>query len=177
MATKPRWRRSGFFRLDAVEYQPEERLVRVRFGNGDVGEVAAAVLWRDRPGKPDWPKVRIDPDTCGALQVPTLPGHPTREGELAELPGDVIRAAADVDYRAHVARRAATWARRVGREVARLREERGWTQREAGKAAGVEEWRIAGVESGRIETSLAVIERILKALGSSLQDLKATARR
>jgi DNA-binding XRE family transcriptional regulator len=106
------------------------------------------------------------------LLVPTIPGHPTTEGDIAEIPGDVLRAATDVDYRAHLANRIARRAKVVGRQLAHLREERGLTQKAIAHSAGLEEWLIAGIESGRVEASLTMIARIVEALGASLQDLR-----
>src|SRR5712692_8733946 len=124
----PKWKRSDFYQLDTVEYRPESGRVRVRFRNNEIGEATTEELWRNRPGQPDWSKVTVDPHTHGAILVPTLPGHPTIEGEIAEIPGDMLRAVTDVDYRAHIANRVARWAKRIGQELAGLREQRGLTQ-------------------------------------------------
>jgi DNA-binding XRE family transcriptional regulator len=155
-----------------VEFLPASAKVRLRFGNGDVGEAAAQALWQDRPGLPDWVGVRIEPETGAALLVPTVPGHPTREGDVAEIPGDVIRAATDVDYRAFVARRAARWAKEWGQKLARLREERGLSQQQVASAAGIDRERLAGIEEGRVEFSLAQATRILTAMGGTVEDVR-----
>src|SRR5262249_34963390 len=103
MRNNPKWKRGDFYQLDTVEYRPESGRVRLRFRNNDIGEATTEELWRNRPGQPDWSKVTVDPETHGAILVPTFPGHPTLEREIAEIPGDLLRAATDVDYRAHVA--------------------------------------------------------------------------
>jgi DNA-binding XRE family transcriptional regulator len=172
MATTARWKREGFFLLEAVEYRPESGRARVRYRNQDVGEALVEALWRNRPGRPDWGKVRIDPQTHGALLVPTHPGHPTTEGDVAEIPGDVLRAATDVDYRAYLANRLARRAKEIGQRLAQIREARGLTQKTLALSAGVEEWLVAGIESGRLEASLTTMGQLLTAMGASLQDLR-----
>lgn len=102
LTTEPRWMRGDYFLLDAVAYDPGSNEVRVRFRNGDSVTAPVRDLWATRPGRADWSQVHVDPDTRGALLVPTLSGHPTLEGEIAEIPGDVIRRATDLDYRAYV---------------------------------------------------------------------------
>ncbi len=97
-----RWMRGEFFLLDSVTYDPNTERLRVRFRNGDVAELRSQELWQDRPGQPDWPLVRIDPDTRGAILVPTMADHPTLEGDTAEIPGDVLRMATDAEYRVYV---------------------------------------------------------------------------
>jgi hypothetical protein len=103
---KQKWRRSEFLIIEAVDYRPEVDEVRVRFRNGDVGELATSALWNERPGRPDWKNVAVDPATRSALLVPTVPGHPTTEGLIAEIPSDVIRVALDEDFRNYMAEKA-----------------------------------------------------------------------
>src|SRR5437867_2404302 len=107
--TKKKWNQSNFFILNAVEYRPEVDQVWVRFRNRDVGELATGALWRERAGEPDWNKISIDPATRSALLVPTLPGHPTTEGVIAEIPSDVSRVALDENFRNYLAKRATEW--------------------------------------------------------------------
>src|SRR5438128_7477215 len=133
MASKSEWKRGGFFLMDAVEFLPASETLRIFYENHEVGEAPAHVLWNGRPGKPNWSKTRVDPETRGALMVPTLPG-----GDETEIPSDVIRVATDVDYRAYVAGRVALWAKRVGRRIARMREGRGMSQRHLAKAVDMD---------------------------------------
>jgi DNA-binding XRE family transcriptional regulator len=170
MATQAKWKRGDFFLLGKVTYLPDSKRIRIWFENHEVGETSAQVLWGSRPGQPDWPRVSVDSATRAALLVPTIPGHPTLEGETAEIPADVIRVATDVDYRAYVTRRAADWAKRVGRELAQIRESRGFSQEALARAAEMEEELIAAVESGRIEVSVTTITRLLQAMGANAPD-------
>jgi hypothetical protein len=94
--------RGDYFLMERVEYHPHDDRLSVRFRNADEVEIPGAALWRDRTGQPDWKLVKIDSVTQGALLVPTLPGQPTLEGETAEIPGDVIRAATDAEFRTYI---------------------------------------------------------------------------
>lgn len=100
--TRSKWQRGDFFLLDGVIYQDATDQLSIRFRNGDCVQVPGVVLWKNRPGQPDWRRVQVDPETRGALLVPTVPGHPTIEGTTAEIPGDVVRLATDTDYQAYV---------------------------------------------------------------------------
>jgi hypothetical protein len=101
-SSTPKWMSGDYFLLDAATYHQAADRLQVRFRNADSVEIPTAELWRNRPGRPDWQRVRIDPETHGAILVPTEPGHPTTEGETAEIPGDMIRLAADSNYRKYV---------------------------------------------------------------------------
>ncbi len=171
---KPKWERSDFLLLDAVDYCPDPGLVRVRFRNQDVGEIQAVALWRDRPGLPDWSRVHIDPATHSTLLVPTLAGHPTLEGETAAIPSDVLRAGLDEDYRAHLARLAKSWAEQTGRQLAQMCQARGLSPAAVARRAGLDEASLAQIESGQAEPSLATVNKLLTALGACLDDLVTT---
>jgi DNA-binding XRE family transcriptional regulator len=135
--------------------------VRVWYENHEVGEAPAHVLWDGRPGQPEWRKARVDPETRGALLVPSRPS-----GEVAEIPSDVVRAATDVDYRAYVSRRAAAWAKRVGLTVAQLREARGMSQKKLADSCRLDPSVVAAIERGRQECSAATISRLIEAMGA-----------
>src|SRR5438067_10153504 len=119
MASKPAWHRGDFFLLDAVQFLPAQGKLRIWYENHEVGEALAHILWNGRAAEPDWQRASVDAETRGALLVPTRPS-----GDVVEIPSDVVRAATDVDYRAYVSRRAAAWAKRVGRTIAELRQEK-----------------------------------------------------
>ncbi len=166
MSLKPTWNRGDYFLLDTVEYLPTQGKVRVWFDNHDVREVSVHVLWGSRSSQPDWKRVAVDADTRGALLVPRKNNKANGNG-AEEIPSDVIRAATDVDYRAYVTRRAALWAKRVGRELAQLRHKRGWSQEDLARAGRIEEGILAALETGKIECSLLTITRLVEAMGVS----------
>lgn len=166
-----KWNEGSYFQLETVDYRPETGTLRVRYRNQDVGEAEAQALWHGRPGLPNWTRVQIDPENNGAILVPTVPGHPTIEGETAEIPGDVIRAITDVDYRALVAKEEARYAKQLGGRLSRLRKARGLSQKAAAVRAGLDAGLLEGIESGRIEVSFARATRIAEAWGGSTDDL------
>jgi hypothetical protein len=175
--TKPKWKLGGYDLLKAVEYRSQSQSLWVRYRNNDVGETSTEALWRGRPGQPDWAKVRIDPENDGAILVPTLPGQPTIEGEIAEIPGDVLRAATDVDYRARIAAQEARWAKKIGERLAQIRKRHGSSMQKAAALARVDWERLAGIEAGRIAISHREALRIATALGWKHTDLFPELRR
>jgi DNA-binding XRE family transcriptional regulator len=165
MANKPGWKRGDFFLLGAVQFFPDSELLRFSYENHEVGEAPAHVLWNGRPGRPDWSRARVDPETRGALLVPTLPS-----GEETEIPSDVIRAATDLDYRAYVTRRAALWAQRVGRKIAELRESHRLTQQQLAERAAIDAHVLSAIEKGRQECALSLATRLVEAMGESVPE-------
>lgn len=60
---------------------------------------------------------------------------------------------------------------RVGRNVQELRRERGLSQEELAHRAGVHPTYLSGVERGRRNPTITVLQRIALALGSDIQRL------
>ena len=56
---------------------------------------------------------------------------------------------------------------RTGKVISSLREDKGWSQRELAKAAGVSNSTISRVESGLVEADIGTLRRIAHALGYS----------
>src|SRR6266849_3768770 len=109
---KGKWSQGRYFLLESAKYRPESDLVWLQFRNRDAFEVSGSMLWQNRPGKPNWKRLRIDPDTRGALLVPTA------QGAVEEIPGDVIRMATNADYRAYIVGVATRWAGNIGPHLA-----------------------------------------------------------
>jgi transcriptional regulator with XRE-family HTH domain len=59
------------------------------------------------------------------------------------------------------------WAKVVGRNVRRLRKERGLTQEQLALDAGIDLTYLGGIERGRRNPSVSVLGRIAAALGSA----------
>jgi hypothetical protein len=116
-------------------------------------------------------KARINPESCGALLVPIIAGHPTTEGDIAKILGDILCAATDLDYRARVANRTTRRTKTIGRQLAELGEARGLTQKAVAQRTGLKEWQIVGIESGRLEASSTAIAIMVEAMGADLQDV------
>lgn len=62
---------------------------------------------------------------------------------------------------------------RVGRNMKRLREVRGWSQEELADQAGIHRTYVSGVERGVRNPTVTVLEKLAVALGATLPDLVA----
>jgi len=60
---------------------------------------------------------------------------------------------------------------RIGRKIATLREDKGWSQRMLADHADIEQAHLARIESGLVEPGILVLEKIATALGVSLLEL------
>jgi transcriptional regulator with XRE-family HTH domain len=65
---------------------------------------------------------------------------------------------------------------RIGLNVQRLRRAKEWSQEELSARAGVHQTYLSGVERGKRNASVLVLERIAKALGVDVVDLLAKRR-
>ncbi|GGM83383.1 hypothetical protein GCM10012275_62510 [Longimycelium tulufanense] len=81
---------------------------------------------------------------------------------------DDLRQKRPVD-RDHPAYRAAKLAFELGVQVRELREQRGWSQAELGRRAGMTQSAVARFEAGGTVPTLDVLERIATAFGAHLQ--------
>ncbi len=165
MKKKEKWNQGSYFLLDSARYLSGSESVSIRFRNRDEFHIRASSLWQNRPGKALWNRIRVDPETHGALLIPS-PG-----GELQEIPGDVIRMVTNADYRAHVVRLASDWADQIGRHLSAFRKARGLTQKSLAEAAGLGRVSLAKVETGKVEPSFSTVVKLLAAMGASVQDL------
>lgn len=62
---------------------------------------------------------------------------------------------------------------RVGRNMKRLRDARGWSQEELADQAGIHRTYVSGVERGVRNPTVTVLEKLAVALGATLPDLVA----
>lgn len=62
---------------------------------------------------------------------------------------------------------------RVGRNMKRLREARGWSQEELADQAGIHRTYVSGVERGVRNPTVTVLEKLAVALGATLPELVA----
>jgi len=61
--------------------------------------------------------------------------------------------------------------RKLGIRIARLRERKGWTQQELADDADMHQTYLCGVENGRRNCTVDVLDRIAEALGKDVGDL------
>jgi len=64
--------------------------------------------------------------------------------------------------------------RRLGLRITRLRERKGWTQQELADRADMHQTYLCGVENGKRNCTIDVLDRIAEALGKSIGDLFAS---
>jgi transcriptional regulator with XRE-family HTH domain len=65
---------------------------------------------------------------------------------------------------------------RVGLNVQRLRRDRGLSQEELAHRAGIHQTYLSGVETGKRNPSILVLERIAKALNADVEQLTSKIR-
>jgi transcriptional regulator with XRE-family HTH domain len=61
--------------------------------------------------------------------------------------------------------------RRLGRNLQRLRQEKGWSQEEFADRAGLHRTYVSGVERGIRNPTITVVEKLATALETSIGDL------
>jgi DNA-binding XRE family transcriptional regulator len=93
------------------------------------------------------------------------------QGQVEEIPGDVIRITTNADYRAYIVKLASRWADQIGKNLAAIRKARGLTQKSAAISAGLGRVSLAKVETGKVEPSFATVVKLLAAMGAPVQEL------
>ena len=98
------------------------------------------------------------------LEIPARP-------EPIEVPGFTIRALTDPIFAAHLARKAEESARQVGTRLRALRKARGLTTAQVAERVGMAQQNVSRIEQGRHAVSFPTLEKILAAMGYTLEDL------
>ena len=157
------WDRAAM-RFAAAKYVPRQGILDVTFQNGDHFLVAVELLLSNaRNGASmEWANMRIGA-TGDVIEVPA-------RDTVIEIPWDRIRAIADPDFRAHLADCSAERARRIGGRIRTMRLEANLTRLELAAKVGVAQEMVAGLETGKIEPPIDLIEHLALALGKRLQD-------
>lgn len=159
MSVAPSWTRSSYQRIASARVDAD--LLVVHFEDGTCAGVALHDLLPSPTSKPDWSRMKV-----GRFEIVV----PTSAGEV-EVSWSGLRAISDPVYAAHLARAAEDRARTVGRRVQALREARGMALETLARRAGLDSTTVADVEAGRRTVPLALIGRLVEALGGSLRDL------
>ncbi|HVS39042.1 MAG TPA: helix-turn-helix transcriptional regulator [Gemmataceae bacterium] len=89
---------------------------------------------------------------------------------VLEIPWDRIRSVADLEFRAHLADRAAERARRIGGRIRAMRLEAGLTPTALAEKVGVPREVVAGLEAGKVEARSELMEQVAVALDRRLPD-------
>ncbi len=89
-----------------------------------------------------------------------------------DIPWDTIRALSDPQFAAEMAQAAAHNALRIGATLRTLRRPRGLTTAEMGRRTGMAQRSISRLEKGHHAISFSTPEKILAAMGCTLNDLQ-----
>ena len=141
--------------------------LRVRFKDGSAVAVAAAPLLPAEARDVHWGALSFTPFE---ITVPTATGD-------VEIPWSTIRALTDKDYSAHLAAAADEQASKVGQRLRELRERRNLTSQAVAERADITPQSLSRIEHGHHSVVFPTLQRILAAMGCSLNDLVVPAPR
>jgi hypothetical protein len=133
----------------------------VLFEDQDEASVEVARLLPSRTDAPQWDAMTFD---TYEITVPT-------ENGPVEIPSFAIRAHTDAELDAYLAVEAAKQRRRIGLHVQHLRQRHGMSAAELATRAGVTPTVLDRIEGGEHEVVFPLLERILAAMGHTLDDL------
>lgn len=156
MTAREPWMKPGYGDVEAAKRRGD--VVEVSFANGEV--------------------VQLDPKAVGVtgdFDVEVADGGAavlvkTRQGER-EIDWMVVRAAADPQFAQELRERDAEEARRIGRRLRALRENRGMSQKAAAKLAGMSSPQLAKLEQGETDMRISTLRSLLRALGAHFADI------
>ncbi len=156
MSSHEPWVQPGYADVEVAAYR--DGLVEVVFANGDV--------------------IRLDPAALGVAGDPTVGVAEggaavligTQEGER-ELDWMVVRAAADQAFAQHLRERDAEEARRIGRRLRALRENRGMSQKAVAGLVDMSSPQLAKLEQGETDMRISTLRSLLRALGADFADI------
>jgi transcriptional regulator with XRE-family HTH domain/Zn-dependent peptidase ImmA (M78 family) len=95
---------------------------------------------------------------------------PTSSDDL-EIPWTTIRTLSDRDFSNHLAKSADQEARHIGVRLKELRESRDLSSKDLAERAGIAPQSLSRIENGRHDVTFTTLQRILTAMGCSLNDL------
>ncbi len=147
---------SGYGDVELAAYR--DGLVEVVFANGDVIRLDPAALGVTG-------QLTVGVDECGAA---VLIG--TAEGER-QLDWMVVRAAGDQAFAQHLRERDAEEARRIGRRLRALRENRGMSQKAVAGLVDMSSPQLAKLEQGETDMRISTLRSLLRALGADFADI------
>jgi transcriptional regulator with XRE-family HTH domain len=156
MSAHEPWTEPGYGDVGAVARR--DGLVEVAFANGDV--------------------VQLDPialGVTGEFTVDVAEGGAAvmigaQDGER-EIDWMVVRAAADSAFAQQLRERDAEEARRIGRRLRALRENRGMSQKAIAGVVGMSPPQLAKLEQGETDMRISTLRSLLRALGADFADI------
>lgn len=156
MSADSPWLVPGYGDIEAARRTDDH--IELAFGNGDV--------------------VRFDPRTVGVdgdFAAEVAPGGAavllrTAHGDR-EIDWMVVRSASDPEFAQELREQDAEEARRVGRRLRALRENRGMSQKAVATVVGMSPPQLAKLEQGETDMRVSTLRSLLRALGASFADI------
>ena len=156
MSTQAPWLEPGYGDIEAAT--DRDGLIEVAFANGDV--------------------VLVDPSAlgvAGGLSVGVAEGGAAvAVGSLGgerEIDWMVVRSASDPAFAQELRERDAEEARRIGRRLRALRENRGMSQKAVATVLGMSSPQLAKLEQGETDMRISTLRSLLRALGATFADI------
>jgi transcriptional regulator with XRE-family HTH domain/Zn-dependent peptidase ImmA (M78 family) len=150
------WLEPGYGDVEAAERR--NTVLEVAFANGDVVEVDGAAL-----GVIGEFAAAVA-DGGAAVLVQTLDGE-------REIDWTVVRSAADPAFAQELRERDAEEARRIGRRLRAVRENRGMSQKAVASVVGMSAPQLARLEQGETDMRISTLRSLLRALGASFAEI------
>jgi len=163
------WDDDAYVRIVDARYDPERDELTVRFADGENISLAAWRLLRSTTRAPDWASLRVVDGYH--ISVPVAAGSGDLGTDETDIPGTTIRSIGDPVFAAHMARQAEESARHVGQRLKSLRQARGLTTRQVAGRVDMAQQNVSRIEQGRHSVSYKTLERLLAAMGYTLDDL------
>ena len=156
MSASEPWMELGYGDVEAAARR--DRLVEVAFANGEVVQIDPAALGVSGD-------FTVDVAEGGAAVLVR-----THESER-EIDWMVVRSAADPAFAQALRERDAEEARRIGRRLRALRENRGMSQNGVANVVGMSAPQLAKLEQGETDMRISTLRSLLRALGASFADI------
>lgn len=167
------WDDPAYLRIAGARYDDTHDQLWIDFANGDTVAMATWRLLRSTVREPCWSDLQVVDSYY--VSVPAAPGTGDAGTDTTDIPGLTIRSIVDPLFALHLAREAELSARRVGTRLQQLRKARGFTTRQVADRIGMAQQNYSRIEQGRHAVSYATLEKILAAMGYSLQDIMEDA--
>ena len=154
-----RWDTREYRRITSARYASGTLIVD--FEDGSCVRLDVAALRPARGQTPNWVAVRATPFE---VVVPT-------DGDDLEIPWSTIRMHTDSAFDAHLAAAAVAQRQHIGHRLHDLRDEQGLSVEELAQRAQMDPADVARIEAGDPSTEFPPVQRLLEAMGHSLDAL------
>ncbi len=155
-----RWDNPEYQRISSATRHGDE--IAVVFDDGFSASVKTKYLVSPNTGKIDWSKMKFNRHE---LMVRSS------DNEEIVISWLTIRTLTDGEFGRHLAVAAEEEARQIGLRIKELRQSRGISGKDLAKRSGITPQSLSRIENGRHDVVFTTLQRILAAMGFSLQDL------